>query len=395
MKEGWKYSTIGECCDILNGFAFKSTEYVCDGIRVIRITNVQNGYIDDKEPKYYPYSKELEKYMLFEDDLLLSLTGNVGRVGILSSSMLPAALNQRVACLRIKNSKIILRYLFNYLNSKIFEDDCIKSSKGAAQMNMSTVWLSKYVIPLPTLQVQQRIVDYLDSAFAKIDALKAKTKENLDNAQALFQATLKEMMTPKEGWEERKLGDIGDLKNGINFARNESGYDIHILGVGDFEDKFCIEETDSLPIISLNGMPNEEFLLKDEDIVFVRSNGNKMLVGRSILVYTGNTPTSFSGFCIRFRKRFSQLDTRYLLYYLKLPNTRRRLFGNGANISNLNQQVLKRLSIAYPPLSSEQTAIVSRIDSYSEKIKNLEANYIKISAECDALKQSLLRQIFE
>jgi len=99
---------LGDVCNILNGFAFKSSEYVVEGIRVIRITNVQKGYIEDNDPKFYPleFSRLNDKYMLKENDLLMSLTGNVGRVGILNKKMLPAALNQRVACLRLKDNCI-------------------------------------------------------------------------------------------------------------------------------------------------------------------------------------------------------------------------------------------------------------------------------------------------
>ena len=53
---------IGDICDILNGFAFKSNKYVEDGIRIIRIANVQKGYIEDNAPVFYPlYCNEIEK----------------------------------------------------------------------------------------------------------------------------------------------------------------------------------------------------------------------------------------------------------------------------------------------------------------------------------------------
>lgn len=98
---------IGDVCDILNGYAFKSDRYVKSGIRVIRIANVQKGFIEDNTPVFYSIdSSELEKYMLEENDLLISLTGNVGRVALLQKEMLPAALNQRVACLRLKTDMV-------------------------------------------------------------------------------------------------------------------------------------------------------------------------------------------------------------------------------------------------------------------------------------------------
>ena len=68
-------------------------------------------------------------------------------------------------------------------------------------------------IPIGPLKEQQSIVDYLDSAFAKIDAMKANAEKALNEAKALFQASLKEMLEPKEGWEEKTLGDICEIKS--------------------------------------------------------------------------------------------------------------------------------------------------------------------------------------
>lgn len=155
---------LNDICEILNGFAFKSSEYVNDGIRIIRITNVQKGKIEDDDPKFYPLErkKELCNYILREGDILLSLTGNVGRVGLLGAEMLPAALNQRVACLRIKNDDFLKKYVYYNLLSNRFEKDCVSSAKGIAQKNMSTEWLKAYPIRRYSLEKQRKIVDSLD-----------------------------------------------------------------------------------------------------------------------------------------------------------------------------------------------------------------------------------------
>ena len=155
---------LGEVCEILNGFAFKSLLYVNEGIRIIRITNVQKGYIEDSDPKYYPieYTNLIEKYILKENDLLMSLTGNVGRVGLISKTMLPAALNQRVACLRTIDSLISKEYVFQFLNSDLFEQSAIRSSNGVAQKNLSTDWLKKVEIAYPSVEQQELITSTLN-----------------------------------------------------------------------------------------------------------------------------------------------------------------------------------------------------------------------------------------
>ena len=142
----------------------KSEKYTSSGIRVIRIANVQKGYIEDDSPVFYQTDDvDLNKYMLRENDLLVSLTGNVGRTALLTKDMLPAALNQRVACLRLKTNKITRGFLFHLLNSDYFESKCIQSSQGVAQKNLSTEWLKSYDLPLYSLSKQNEITKILDN----------------------------------------------------------------------------------------------------------------------------------------------------------------------------------------------------------------------------------------
>lgn len=156
------------------------------------------------------------------------------------------------------------------------------------------------------------------------------------------------------GWETKGLLELGKCKNGMNFRAGESGVNVHCLGVGDFKDNSQICDTSVLPKISLNKMPPEEVMLQDGDIVFVRSNGNKMLVGRCLVIFPGDIPTTYSGFCIRFRKEAECVDTTYLVQLLKADSTRSKMAGRGANIQNLNQQILGALQIPIPPIELQQ-----------------------------------------
>lgn len=163
---------LGDICEVLNGYAFKSEKYTSSGVRIIRIANVQKGYIEDTAPAFYPIdTTDIEKYTLHEDDLLISLTGNVGRVALLKKEFLPAALNQRVACLRLKDSaQYDKSFLYCFLNSDYFENKCIQSAKGVAQKNMSTEWLKEYQIPNLSLEEQKEIAAVLNKISELISA---------------------------------------------------------------------------------------------------------------------------------------------------------------------------------------------------------------------------------
>lgn len=374
MREGWQCKKVGELVQVLNGYAFKSSLYEDQGIRVLRITNVQKGKIVDEDPQYYPLSltDEIRNFLLKESDLLMSLTGNVGRVGLLAKEMLPAALNQRVACLRILSDCLNLRFLFHYLNSDKFEQDAILSAKGIAQKNMSTEWLKDYKLPIPPLSVQQSIVSELD----KINELICLKKEQLSDyeklAQSLFYEIFGDPVENEKGWEVQKFSEVASFKNGLNFGKNENGYSYKILGVGDFKDNYVVNSS-SLEYINLNAELSSDYFLNPEDIVFVRSNGSKELVGRCVSVDCTET-TTYSGFCIRCRlNENSGVLPMYLLYVCKNKGVREYLTqsGRGCNISNVNQKILNSTNIIIPPLSNQQLFIrlVELIEQQKAEIK--------------------------
>lgn len=192
-----------------------------------------------------------------------------------------------------------------------------------------------------------------------------------------------------KGWQTKPLLDMGQCKNGMNFHYDDKGIDINCLGVCDFKNFSVIDNTKGLPTVSLNEMPSEEYLLKDDDIVFVRSNGNKALVGRSLVVYPGNVPTTFSGFCIRYRKYDNEIIVPYLLRVLKTDSVRMKMAGRGANIQNLNQQILGTLVIPVPPIELQQqfADFVRQVDKSREAVK-------KSLEKTQQLYDSLMQEYF-
>lgn len=215
-----------------------------------------------------------------------------------------------------------------------------------------------------SLDKQKNIVEILGRCEKVISA----RKRELELLDSLIKARFVEMfgdpVQNEKGWKTKPLLDMGNCKNGMNFHYDDCGVEINCLGVGDFKDLSVIENTEILPMVSLNERPSEEYLLKDDDIVFVRSNGNKALVGRSLAVYPGDVPTTFSGFCIRYRKHDDEVTVPYLLRVLKAESIRLKMAGRGANIQNLNQQILETLIIPVPPkeLQLEFAAFVHQVD---------------------------------
>lgn len=193
----------------------------------------------------------------------------------------------------------------------------------------------------------------------------------------------------EKNWKTKCFLDMGTCKNGMNFHYDDSGVEINCLGVGDFKDYSVIANTNSLPVVSLNEMPSEEYLLKNDDIVFVRSNGNKALVGRSVAVYPNDIPTTFSGFCIRYRLHDKSIIVPYLLRALKSDDMRLKMVGRGANIQNLNQKILSTLIIPVPPLELQT--------QFADFVKQVDKSKVAVQKaldEAQLLFDSLMQEYF-
>lgn len=171
-------------------------------------------------------------------------------------------------------------------------------------------------------------------------------------------------------WETVQLGDIAEFSNGVNF--NKSAYldGIKLIGVSDFGNRFSPDYT-SLDEIKKEVVRTNDYL-QHGDIVFVRSNGNKELVGRCMLINKPTIPVTYSGFCIRARLiDISKYNPIFFTYLFKSKAFRKTLTGTaiGANIQNLSQSRLKSCSVQIPNFDT-QKRIADILSAYDNLIEN-------------------------
>lgn len=276
-------------------------------------------------------------------------------------------------------------YLSHYLDSEQFLSAKDKECNGATQKALSSVGFKKLLVPLPPLPAQRRIAAELD----KICELKKNAETRLEKLDLLVKSRFVEMFGENQSWSKVGLLDVGECKNGVNFAPNERGYELHCIGVGNFKNFAEISNVESMPLVSLNARPSDDLLLRDGDILFVRSNGNKNLVGRCVVVHPRDTEVTFSGFCIRYRLASKRLDALYVVHYLRQSQVRRLLQGRGANIQNMSQRTLAGLSIPIPPL-----ALQREFAAFVEKVDKLRLNIRSTVAKMDMLYRSKLQEYF-
>lgn len=182
-------------------------------------------------------------------------------------------------------------------------------------------------------------------------------------------------MTQPNGWKKVKLGQIMSFKNGLNFSQVSNGKELNFLGVANFKSRKFISSEAQLDKIYLADFPNDDYLLKTDDLVFVRSNGSKDLVGRCVKMNDTFSKTTFSGFCIRGRLSSSETTADYILHFIECGFLKDKLKreSRGTNISNLNQDILDDFDIMLPPIEEQKkiAATLSVWDSAIEKMEKL------------------------
>ena len=284
-----------------------------------------------------------------------------------------------------------------YLSYALSSPKAIKQ-KGLGKTKLKVVHtnipsLKEISIPVPPLSEQKEIVEYLDSSFAKIDKLRENAAKNIEEAKALFQSALKDALEPKEGWEEKTLGEmVKDVKYGTSKPACADGAYTY-LRMNNITSDGHLDLNDT-KTISLDDKELEKCIVRKGDILFNRTNSYEH-VGKTC-VFTEETPMVIAGYIIRIRLK-ECLNPYYMNYFFNMKDTKaklRKISVGAVHQSNINAKAVQTVVIPLPSLS-EQQSIVSFLDSLNEKVNTLQQNYSRICDECDALKQAILRQVFE
>jgi type I restriction enzyme S subunit len=190
-------------------------------------------------------------------------------------------------------------------------------------------------------------------------------------------------------WQYNNLGALAEFRNGINFSIANRGKGIKVISVADFQD-YLIPKYDQLREINPEGVVRPEDLLKENDIIFVRSNGNRDLIGRSLYIKNLQERVTHSGFTIRLRFTHPNTFAPFFIHLLKSEFVRIELshFGSGTNISNLSQETLRKVRVPLPPLP-EQRKIAEILSTWDEAIALTEW----VIASKQQLKKGLMQQL--
>ncbi|MBK7002956.1 MAG: restriction endonuclease subunit S [Rhodoferax sp.] len=193
LPEGWEWVRLGVVAKINGGFAFKSTKYSDNGIRVVRISDFdENGFKNEKIVRY-PYSADLFYFKLEPNSILMAMTGGtVGKSLLVKSLSEPMVVNQRVATIKIFG-KLIPEFVNGLIRTSLIQS-VIQAAKNSTNDNISMVDITSFFVPLPPLPEQHRIVAKIDELMARCDALEKLQKQREEKRLAVHSAAITQLL---------------------------------------------------------------------------------------------------------------------------------------------------------------------------------------------------------
>lgn len=362
--------------------------------RLVRISDIQeNKIIWDKVPYCNIDDKLVEQYLIKENDILFARTGGTVGKSVMAIDVISNAVFAGYLIRSNYSKKLNGKYLKYFMESELYWTQLKIGTTATAQPNCNGKTLGKMVFPLSPIKEQQRIVNIIESLFAKLD----RAKELIENTLAQFEqnkmAILHKAFTGELTAKWRKENNINEknffnkvkLKNVIKLI---SGRDVsvslcndksigipYILGASNIKDnKFFIERWIENPVVvsekndillSVKGTIGKLYLQKEE----------KINISRQIMAL----------------RALNDLNTHYLYYFLLRECERLKFEGNGL-IPGISRKDILDLNILLPTLEEQQEIvnILDKLLAKYNKIKNLEQQLEKI----ELLKKAILAKAF-
>lgn len=390
MRRSEKKTYLEDYVNFQNGYAFKSSDYTDKGHYLIRIKNVQQGFIEIKDACFVqvPNEAKFEKFKLKSGDIVVSLTGNVGRIARINDVHLPAVLNQRVASVAPKSEEVLIpEYLYYLLRTPEFLEFAIGSGKGAAQQNISTSDMEKYQVSIPSIEKQREIVEKLDSAFANIDLLEGNLELSNEKASQLLQSILSSAFTPEDEGNRSanqrvamkfvRLEEIVDILDGMRVPINSAER---------------AKRKGTVPYYGATGQVGTiDKAIFNETLILLGEDGVPFFDPTKHKAYEISGPSWVNNHAHVLRAKSELVVQRYLLHFLNQFNYAG--YVNGATRLKLTQGDMRRIPILLPSLE-EQQEIVEKLDRAFAEIELLKAQ-IKVGKDyANALRQSILNSAF-
>lgn len=396
----WHWCYLSDVSIIQEGPGIRKHQYQDDGIQFLTVTNILEDAIDLQKSKKYISRREYEKtyshFTINKGDIVTACSGGSWGKSAIFDLEHTIILNTSTLRLRFFNDLGENKYLYYFTKTSYFKDS-LSSYITGQQPNYGYFHYSKIPIPLPPLPEQQRIVAFLDEAFAAIARAKAHAEQNLQNAKALFESYLQGVFASTgsasggDGWEKSNLEDYIKLIDyrGRTPQKTESGVRLITaknvkLGYLQLEPQEFIAENNYETWMT-RGIPNVG------DVIFTTEAPLA-----NVAQIESDEKLAFAQRIIVMQPMREKLNPTFLKYMLLSEPIRKRILerGTGATVVGIKSSLLKKIPISFPKSVQTQQSIVRQLDALHAETQRLEAVYRQKLEDLEELKKSLLSRAF-
>ena len=379
LPQGWEIKRLEDVVEFQRGLTYSKKDEVdfSDNI-VLRSNNVDliKNELDFTELKYINPAIEVQESKKVKKGSLLICTANGSKSHLGKVALIDDDYNYAFGGFMgqvTPKEKLDSKFLFYLMTSDNYKKFINELSDGANINNLKFSDLGQFEIPLPPLPEQQRIVSILDEAFAAIAKAKANAEQNLKNAKELFESYLQEVFDKKgDGWEEKTLNQISENLDSkrvpITKSKRKSG-DIPYYGASGIVDYVS------------------DYLF-DEDLLCISEDGANLIARTYPIAFSisGKTWVNNHAHVLRFPNIITQKFVEAYINSIKIDD-----YVSGMAQPKLNQAMLNKIPIPFPPLEEQQT-IVRQLDALRAETQKLEALYQKKIDNLEELKKSILQK---
>ncbi|WP_373496922.1 restriction endonuclease subunit S [Aquiflexum sp.] len=379
LPKGWEIKKLGDVCTIKGRIGYRGytkQDLVEKGYGAISLSpsNIQNNKFNSNECTYISWFKyeESPEIMVFNGDILFVKTGSTfGKVALVEDLPARATINPQFVVL--KELKCSNRFLYYALTTNSFKKQVDGIIGGAATPTLSQTNLAELEVPIPPLPEQHSIIFILDEAFAAIAKAKANAEQNLKNAKELFESYLQGVFE-KGDWETKTLNQISENLDSKRVPITKN-----------------IRKSGDIPYYGASGIVDHvEDYLFDEDLLCISEDGANLLARTYPIAFSisGKAWVNNHAHVLKFPNLTTQKFVETYINSIKIDD-----FVSGMAQPKLNQAMLNRIPIPFPPIAEQQT-IVRRLDALRSETQKLEVLYQKKLDDLEELKKSILQKAF-
>ena len=398
FTDAWEQRKLGEITSLITKGTTPKKQSWAGEVNFVKVEN-----INEETNRIYPSARisleehqtYLKRSQLQDGDILFSIAGTLGRIGVVNSQILPANTNQAVAIVRVREGN--LNYIKTVLQGNAIRDYIRQNPTVGAQPNLSLSQISEFKIGVPSLEEQVVIGD----VFRHLTHFISLHQRKLDNVKMLKKSLLQKLF-PKDGekipelrfpgftdaWEQRKLGEVGSTFTGL------SGKSKDDFGHGNAKYVTYLNVLQN-PVGSITQLDNIEIdekqnAVKQGDVFFTTSSETPDEVGMSS-VWKYDIPNIYlNSFTFGYRPN-QEFDLDYLAYMLRSDSVRQKIKLLAQGISRFNISKTKMMEISIPIASDKEQTEIGKLFANVEALLSLHQRKLDHLKE---LKKGLLQQMF-